>query len=570
MTPSSKDTLEAVLQKVSAAKGTWATRSVHEKRKDLAILLKRTADAAPSWVAAAIEAKGVPRGSTGEGEEWISGPWAFEASLSALLRTLERIELKQPVVSHERARTLNSGQVVVDVFPSTPFDRVLLSGYTAEVWMQPSVTMSNLDEHVAVAFRKVDPVGGVALVLGAGNIASIPPLDVIYELIAENRVAICKLNPVNEYLGPIFERIFAPLVDKGFVAFVYGGAEVGGPLVRDARVTKVHITGSAVSHDAIVFGPGETGAARKARKEPLLDKPITSELGGVGPVIIVPGPWSDADLQFHAELVASAKLHNAGFNCIAAQVLVLQREWSLKDSFLSRLEQTVKSIPSRPAYYPGAKARQEAAVNAHSAVELIGGGEVPRTRIQNVDSSSTDSAFQIEYFGSVWAETTISAPDAATFLAKAVTFANEKLMGTLGAQILIHPTTVAELGPKFEDAIAALKYGTIGINTWSGVGFLLSTVAWGAYPGHPIHDIQSGRGVVHNALLLDETQKSIVRAPFAPFPRGLGTGQVHVSPKPPWFVTNKNSARLGRLLSEFEVAPSVLKLPAIFAAALTG
>jgi aldehyde dehydrogenase (NAD(P)+) len=435
--------------------------------------------------------------------------------------------------------------------------------------MQPQVTLANLPEHVAVAFRKPDASGGVALVLGAGNIASIPPLDVLYELIAENRVAICKLNPVNEYLGPIFERIFAPLIEQGFVAFVYGGADVGERLVNDARVTKVHITGSAQSHDVIVYGRGDEAAARKAKKDPKLTKPITSELGGVGPTIVVPGPWSDADLRFQAEHVATQKLHNAGFNCIAAQVLVLHQEWDLKDRFLAALEEVVKQQPTRPAYYPGAQDRQRSALAQHPEGQTLG-GEVPRTRLPGLDPQKETWAFQNEFFGSVWAETALSAKDAGSFLEAAVQFANTRLMGTLGAQIIIHPQTARELGPRLEQAIADLRYGTIGINAWSGVGFLISTAAWGAFPGHPLEDIQSGRGVVHNAFLLDQTQKTVVRAPFAPFPRALSLGEVHMSPKPAWFVTNKNGATLGRLLAQFEAAPSFLKLPAIFAAALTG
>lgn len=568
MTPSSSEFLNAALARLDAARGTWATRSAKQKREDLRALLARTHEASADWVTAAIAAKGVPRGSAGEGEEWISGPWALEASIAALVRTLERLEAGQPVLSSGQAHTRPDGQVVVDVFPSTVFDRLLLNGFTTEVWMQPEVSLQNLPEHVAVAFRNPNPAGGLALVLGAGNIASIPPLDVLYELIAENRVAICKLNPVNEYLGPIFERVFAPLIEAGFVAFVYGGAEVGSQLVNDARVTKVHITGSAQSHDAIVFGRGEEGAQRKARKEPLLKKPITSELGGVGPTIVVPGPWSDDDLRFQAAHVATQKMHNGGFNCIAAQVLVLHQEWPLKDRFLELLKETVSALPSRPAYYPGAADRQTAAAQHHPQAEKLG-TDGPRFRLPAIDAASPAYAFQNEFFSAAWAETSISAPDAASFLGAAVTFANEKLMGTLGAQLLIHPETARALGPRLEQAIADLRYGTIGVNAWCGVGFLIPTAAWGAFPGHPLEDIQSGRGVVHNALLLEKTQKTVVRAPFSPFPRALFNGELHMSPMPPWFVTNKHAATLGRLLADFEANPSFLKLPAIFAQALT-
>lgn len=44
--------------------------------------------------------------------------------------------------------------------------------------------------------------GRVALVLGAGNQASVICHDILHMLMAEDAVVICKMNPVNEYLGP--------------------------------------------------------------------------------------------------------------------------------------------------------------------------------------------------------------------------------------------------------------------------------------------------------------------------------------------------------------------------------
>jgi hypothetical protein len=43
------------------------------------------------------------------------------------------------------------------------------------------------------------------------------------------------------------------------------------------------------------------------------------------PVIVLPGGWSNADLKFQADLVATMRLHNGGHNCIASQVPVLPR-----------------------------------------------------------------------------------------------------------------------------------------------------------------------------------------------------------------------------------------------------
>jgi len=49
-------------------------------------------------------------------------------------------------------------------------------------------------------------------------------LDILYKLITEDEVVVVKMNPVNDYLGPLLRRAFKPFVDKGFLEFAYGGA----------------------------------------------------------------------------------------------------------------------------------------------------------------------------------------------------------------------------------------------------------------------------------------------------------------------------------------------------------
>jgi hypothetical protein len=459
------------------------------------------------------------------------------------------------------------------VFPSSIYDRLLLSGVTAEVWMEPGVTPENLDDHVAAFYRLKDPVAKLALVLGAGNIAAIAPLDVLYKLVAEGQVCMLKMNPVNEYLGPFLEEAFRPLITEGFLRLAYGGSDVGEWLCNHALVEEIHITGSARTHDAIVFGRGPDGAARKAKDEPVNRRRVTSELGSVSPTIVVPGPWSAADLQFQAEHIATQKMHNGGFNCIAAQVLVLPASWSQSQSLVDAVKRTLRALPNRRAYYPGAAERQKSALTAHPNAELLdaAGDGVPRTLVPEVPAEPGDDfCFKEEAFGGVLAETRLPGADARAFLANAVTFCNDKLWGTLGANLLIHPSTMRELGPHFDAAIAALCYGCIAINAWTGLGFLLTQTTWGAFPGHARNDIQSGQGVVHNSLLFDRPQKSVVHAPFYPFPRGLGHGQAAILPKPPWFVTNREADQVARKLTYFEGRPSPMRLPGIFFSALRG
>lgn len=151
-----------------------------------------------------------------------------------------------------------------------------------------------------------------------------------------------------------------------------------------------------------------------------------------------------------------------------------------------------------------------------------------------------------------------------------VNAANQSLHGTLGANILAHPTTIQQLGWRFQESIARLRYGTVAVNAWTGVGFLTARATWGAFPGHPLEDIQSGRGVVNNALLIDDTERTVVYGPFRPAPRSLRHGELSLTPKPAWFVSNKTAATTGRLLTKFTYRPSWRRMPAIFASALRG
>jgi aldehyde dehydrogenase (NAD(P)+) len=556
-------------------KDEWATLPIGRKLSHLEEMRGKTGKVAERWVDAAAKAKRIPGESPLSGEEWMSGPWALLRGLNQLTRTLSALEKGQPPpLARDAVHTRPDGQVIVDVFPSSIFDRLLLNGFSAEVWMQPGVTAEQLTGQMASFYRESSPRGKVVLVLGAGNIASIAPLDVLYKMFGEGRVCLLKMNPVNDYLGPFFEEIFGSLIDAGFVRFAYGGADVGAYLVAHEGIDEVHVTGDYRTYNAIVYGTGEEGETRRQRDEPAVTKPVTAELGNVSPTIVVPGPWSPADIAYQAEHVLTQKTHNAGFNCVATQVLVLPEEWDKTDDFVAAIRGMMKRSRPREPYYPGAAQRQGAVVAEHPEAELfepVPGGAIPRVLITGLDATNSEEyCFTHEFFSDVLSVTKLPGSTAAEFLAAAVHFCNENLWGTLGANIIVHPQTMKELGPALESAIAGLRYGCIGVNAWIGVGFLLSETTWGAYPGHERDDIKSGTGVAHNSLLFDKPQKTVVRQPFFPFPRNLLHGEMHMSPKPAWFVTNKQSHNLGRLITGFEARPRFRDLPGIFVAALRG
>jgi len=523
------------------------------------------------WAEAAIEAKGL-RGTGFEGEEWISGPWAVLYALNRYSATLGGIARNgSPPLPSGRIRTRSDGQSVVRVFPNGPYDRLLLNGISAELWMEPGLSPAEVPATMATWYRQPDPQPRVALVLGAGNIASIPPLDVLYKMLADGAVCMLKMNPVNDYLGPIFERAFAPLVDEGFLRFAYGGPEVGQYLCASPAVDEIHITGSEATHDAIVFGIGEEGAARKRAGEPMLEKPITSELGNVSPTIVFPGDWSEADLRFQAENIVTQKLHNNGFNCIASQVLVLPQDWACTPRLIAAIEEVLRKLPDRPAYYPGAQNRcaRLSQVGESVALGRTSDGYTART-IRHADfRDRSDPAFAVEAFSSFLAYVTIPG-DFGRYAADAIAFANERLHGTLGTNIIVHPKSERAHASEIDRAIAALRYGCVAINAWTGVGFLLTESTWGAFPGHSLADVGSGIGVVHNSFLFSRTQKSVIRAPFAPFPRSLFGFGGTLLPKPPWFVTNKTGASIGPALCEFEYRPTPVNATRVALLAMRG
>jgi aldehyde dehydrogenase (NAD(P)+) len=561
--------LDQLIQTLQEHKDAWAALPVPAKAEMLLETRRKLGEQAEAWVEISARSKGIDPRSPWVGEEWTTGPWAVARAINAYLETLRALAaggLPRP----PRLFSLPGGQLAARIFPADLYDRLLLSGITAEVWMQPGVSRENLGEHTAGFYRREDPTGRVALVLGAGNIAAIAPRDVLYRLYALGHVVLLKMNPINDYLGPILERVFAPFVQGGFLRLAYGGAEVGKVLTAHPGVDEIHMTGSARTYDAIVYGSGPEGAERKRRGQPLLEKPITSELGGVGPTLILPGKWSRADIRFQAENVATMKLHNNGYNCVASQVLVLWEGWEQRQDFLEALRDLLRAVPPREAYYPGAAERQKEAAAIHPEAETLGGNG-GRTLITGLDpQAEAEYCFTNEVFGAVLAQVSLPGKDPGDYLQNAVRFCNEKLYGTLGATLIAHPASIRALGPALERAIADLRYGSVGINIWDAAAFLLAQSAWGAYPYPSGKEVGSGFGVVGNSYLFEKPEKTVIRGSFHPFPRSWLNGNPAILPRPPWFITNKTAHSTSRGVARISIDPSPKYLPGIIWSAFRG
>lgn len=550
--------LDAAIARLGERKAAFATLSLDAKIALIDQLLDGVEATAAEWAELEAHAKGAWPGTPGYGEVFISGPVPCARNLRLLKIALGEVrDHGAPRVADDAISVRADGRLVVQVFPFDTWDRIVFLGYSAEIWMQQGVTRANLRANQAESLRRADPAGRLALVLGAGNQSSIPVTDALQKLFVENEVVLLKMNPVNEYLGPVFRRIFAPLIAEGWLEVVYGGAEVGAYLCQHAGIDTIHITGSDQTHDAIVWGPRDGRDERKQRREKAVDKPISSELGNVTPIIVVPGEWTDRDLAFQAENVASMVTNNASFNCIAGKLLVTSRDWRQRDAFLAAVRKALADSAPRKAYYPGARDRWQRFVDGHAQAEKLGRdgeGVVPWTLIANLDPEKKDDiCFRVEPFCGVLHEVALPGASAVDFLPGAVQFCNDTVWGTLAISVIIAPSTRKDPANEaaFQEGLDDLRYGTIGVNHWPGLGFALMTTSWGAHPGHTLEDIQSGRGVVHNTFLFDKPEKSVVYGPFRPLL------------KPVWFASHRGVARLAPPLVRMQAHPSVARLLAV-------
>ena len=111
-----------------------------------------------------------------------------------------------------------------------------------------------------------------ALVLAAGNVASLGPRDVLSKLFVEGKVVVMKANPVNDYLVPHRGAALGSLVAGGVLRIVDGDATVG-QVPHQAPAGSTKCTSPVRTRRTTPSGcsaSGPEGERRKAADEPRL------------------------------------------------------------------------------------------------------------------------------------------------------------------------------------------------------------------------------------------------------------------------------------------------------------
>ena len=499
------------------------------------------------WATICSDNKGTTK-TPAEGEEWLGGPFASVLATQYYIKSLtnddDLIEKKY-----------NSEENSYKVFPNNFTERITFPFIDAKVIFNKSMSFDDINKYRGFSKRyDIDP--SITLVLGAGNFSSIPYLDVLYHLITRKSVILLKLNPVNEYLKPVFEKVFQNFIERGYIIVTTGNIDESKYMATHPGINHIHLTGSDKTFEDIVYGRELTEKERKSKSlSKINNKPITSELGNVTPIIIHPGKWSTSDIKYQARKIVTAKLNNNGFNCIAAQVVVLPDGWGQTDTLIKFVKHYMSKAKERKAYYPESIERLEKLekdkgyerVNALSCVTPHLTREIKAYSKFEINEvwSSTIYFKKIEY---------TSVED---FANKAIDYCNDELWGNLGVSVIIK-----DHDRKFNKHITnlyidKLNYGTVAINEWAAIGYIIPQLPWGGFPGNRDNDIQSGQSVVHNSMLFESPLKGVVNTKF----------RISRLIDPPWFITNKKARRLFRNLTYYQINNSNINfLKLIFAA----
>jgi len=557
--PTPREALDKALEELAAHKQEWVDLPIGE-RISLARGLRRDyLRVQERWSDLSVAAHGVEKRMLANDREWL------DIALNNRLHYNLEMALRD-IMKRGRPRVAGGytarpdGQVVAHVYPPMRVDAYMFQGTTMEVWLEPDVDLDEARERQAERYRGAGGEGGTALVLGAGNASTLPPSDTIHKMFHDLRVAVLKMNPVNSYLGPLLEEAYRGLIEGGYLRIVYGGADEGRYLAEHPLVDEVHMTGSDRTFEAVVFGPGREGAERKARGEPLLDKPVDGELGCITPWVIVPGDWSLEEVSEQAAKMAFWMMRNEGYLCFAPRVLVLWDRWPLRDAFIKGLVDALSKVEPIRAYYPGSAEKQGEFVAAHPEAIQIGGekeGHVPWTVIPDVSPDARDDiCFTRESFSGMVAESAIGGEDVPGFLDRSVAWLNDRVWGTLSATLVVREEDQEGAGTRtaVERAVEGLRYGTVAINVSGVFGIATQIAPWGGFPGSPITDIQSGNAKVANLLMLHRPQKTVIRAPFhmSPNPFGGAAEDLHV---------------FGRKFAAYGYKPTIWKLPGLYLSA---
>ena len=174
-------------------------------------------------------------------------------------------------------------------------------------WMKPRRQNLPLAQVPGRAWVQYDPIG-VVLVIGPWNYPFFLCMSPVVAAVAAGNGAVIKPSELAPATSELIARLVPQYLDPEAIRVVEGAADVTQDLLSQG-----------FDH-ALFTGGTEIGRKIMAAAAPTLT-PVTLELGGKSPVLVLP----DADLDVTARRIAWTKLLNSGQTCIAPDYVLADR-----------------------------------------------------------------------------------------------------------------------------------------------------------------------------------------------------------------------------------------------------
>lgn len=529
-------TLPGSLARLRASAAAFAAVDDRGRAKLAANTARAVARMADAWVDAAVAIKDAASPATPaavRAEETATGPLATLRLLLVTARMFRDVAAqgvprpsRPPAVMHAAGRT-DASFIGVNVVPEPWIaDRAMFSGHRAVVRCANPGGVDAFLRSWREECRDRPRRGGVAVVLGAGNVTGLAAADCISQVFEHGRAALLKLHPLHGALVPVLAAALEPLVACGMLAIVTGGPEIAAEAVASPLVDHVHLTGGQATFDSLVWG---SSGPRPVDAMPVIAKRITCELGGVTPWIVVPGRYTAAELACQADVVAASIINNTSFNCIATKCVITCRSWDQREEFVGLVTRRLEATPARRAWYPGAVAAWETVTGRRAPAD----GTLPWAFRSGLDPAAEPRWLEREWFVPAAVEVPLAATDIEAFCIQAGGLVR-RLPGSLAASVTV-PGSLADHDTRRVDLLVEhLEYGVVAVNTWSALGYAFASVPWGGFPGGTLAEPRSGIGWVHDPFCLPLVHNTIVRAPLL------------LRPPPPWFPWHPHAAAITR------------------------
>ncbi|APR84930.1 Hypothetical protein A7982_10279 [Minicystis rosea] len=509
----SPSALDGIVAALADKARTFARTSPREKATLLRALVPRLSEIAPALAAQIAATRGLDPASPAAAEGFFAGALPMIALARLLAESLEDIaSAGRPALSLRDLQKRADGRVVARLPPRAWAERIAQRHRETMVLFTSGTEPEDVIAGQAAFYRTTDPEGGIALVLADPSDATSGVQDALFACFVEGHVVLLALPPDATAVEAMLRSALAPLLERGFLHLAR--------LDEDART---HL--DARSDIAARLG---------------------STPGSVNPMIVIPCLYAKDELSFVTRSLASQLAHNASLDPAAPRVIVLPEGWPQRELFLELLQKAFSAIPPRRRYLPHAAARFAAlTVDRRDAIRIGEGtaDTLPWTILPNIDPTSDDPIFSTTSgAGPVLALVSLGSDDPATMLPAATAFCNDRLSGSLAAELVMHPIHEDDpaIAATIERCLIDLRYGAVGINAWPALLRWGSAAPWGsALPG---------AGFRNNARMLARIDKAVIE------------GSLHGLRKPVHFQDNAEARRIAERMVSFAAAPKVSDL----------